>query len=146
MVVRFQAFPVVTDHVSAQYSRVAKTMNSYSRILTGSPGLFWRQMQSSLLHESWVCLANASSDFFIATACVGYYETLPGDGSGTFRNWRQRVPDMMLTLTVIYNCRFAEHKAYINKSVINAKKADRTAYDVRYSCTTEPPTGCISIR
>jgi len=28
----------------------------------------------------------------------------------------------------------------VNKTVAMAKKADRTAYNVRYSCRTEPPT------
>jgi len=36
------------DHVSAQYSRMASTMEWYNRILTGSPRLFCRHMQSSL--------------------------------------------------------------------------------------------------
>ena len=45
---RFQ-FASVMDHVSAQYSRMASTMDWYNRILTGSPRLFCRHMQSSLL-------------------------------------------------------------------------------------------------
>ena len=56
-------FTSVADHVSAQYIRIANTMESYSRILTDNRRLFCRQMQSSLLKAEFALLKHVHSSF-----------------------------------------------------------------------------------